>query len=256
MHILQKMRRISDSATNKPLICVSLKAGNIIGIKDELIVLKHKRFDIIEIRADFYAGAILDDIKEIVGMIRKSFPEVKVMFTMRSRRHGGMCPYPADDIRNILLSAASFDEIDIIDVEKEIAEKKRAIIRQIMSNGRKVIISCHDYSDDFRRETIVEKLKNLKSFDADYIKYVISPTCEDDVYNLLSAVTVFKKAYPDSHLITHAMGDMGTISRVVAEFIGSEIAFAEGFNRGTIGQIDVNNMNLIVDAIHDGVSGN
>ena len=251
MHIFQKMKQFKENNTSKgrPKLCVSLMGETLEDIRIKAQKIKESPADILELRADYYRGDIVRDLSAVFLALRENFDR-EVMFTYRSDENGQFGKITSDKVRQLIRDAAVLYKADYVDVEHSVLEDCTNLIDDVQKDTS-VILSEHVYGGPYSVDLIYNRLKELLSYNADMIKYVIMPDTKQDVMQLMEGVIRFKEDYPESCVIAHAMGEIGLISRLSAEVIGSEIAFAALGQESAPGQIDVDTMKAYLDGIHE-----
>ena len=210
--------------------------------------IKESPADILELRADYYRGDIYKDLSAVFLALRDIFTG-EVIFTYRSAESGQFGNLSPDTVVQLLKDAAAL-KADYVDVESMLIKEEPKLIEEIRKDA-KVILSEHVYTGTFTADSVYDRLKTLSEYNADMVKYVIMPKTKNDVMQLMEGVIRFKEDYPEVHVISHAMGEIGTITRLSAELIGSEIAFAALDEKSAPGQIEVNMMKTCLDGIHE-----
>ncbi len=109
-------------------------------------------------------------------------------------------------------------------------------------------MSNHDFHKTPSDEEMIDRLEKMESFDADICKIAVMPQNKNDVVRLLN-VTYTMSRKLSKPLITMSMGTIGVISRICGETFGSSLTFASKGKASAPGQISVNDMNLILEAI-------
>ncbi|MCR5345413.1 MAG: type I 3-dehydroquinate dehydratase [Lachnospiraceae bacterium] len=221
---------------------------NIEDIRIKAQKIKESPADILELRADYYKGDINKDLSAAFLALRDIFTG-EVIFTYRSAESGQYDKLSSDTVVQLLKDAAAL-KADYVDVESLLIKEEPKLIEEIRKDT-KVILSEHVYTGTFTAESVYDRLETLSEYNADMVKYVIMPKTKNDVMQLMEGVIRFKEDCPEVHVISHAMGEIGTISRLSAELIGSEIAFAALDEKSAPGQIEVTMMKTCLDGIHE-----
>ena len=252
MHTFQKMKQYNESNTSigRPKLCVSLMGETLDDIRIKAQRINESPADILEFRADSYKGDLYKDLFAIFSAIKEAF-KGELLFTLRSDENGKFGDLSVDTAKNILMNALASESVDMVDIEYRLVLDDNATMDKIKSGNVAVVLSEHEYEGNFTADYIYDKLNKLGRFNTDMIKYVIMPKSKDDVMHLMEGVIRYKEDYPNSHVIAHAMGEIGLISRLSAEVIGSEIVFAALDDISAPGQIDVNMMKTCLDTIHE-----
>ena len=211
--------------------------------------IKESPAEVLELRADYYKGDIVKDLSAVFLTLKENY-DSEVIFTYRSNEKGEYGKLTPDTVRQLLKDVAALHKADYIDVECALFKEYPNLIKEIKKETA-VILSEHVYGGPYSADSIYDRLNELLSHNADMIKYVIMPDTKRDVMQLMEGVIRFKEDNPQSRVIAHAMGEVGLISRLSAEIIGSEIAFAALDKESAPGQIDVDTMKTCLDTIHE-----
>lgn len=231
----------------KPLICTPLVGRNKEVILVELSNVLIKKPDIIEWRADFFAGiattneviAVADKIKEIAG-------NTPIIFTIRSIREGGQ-PISLSDSEAIALNAAicTATSIEYIDCELSNTPEHFAELREIaQDNNTKVIASFHNFSYTPSKEILMQKFIQSETYGADVAKVAVMPHTLEDVLLLCSA-TLEAKNKLKIPVISMSMGALGAVTRMFGGVFGSTVSFAVGQSSSAPGQVPIEDLQTV-----------
>lgn len=234
-----------------PKICVPIVGAT----RDEIIDEAKKIFalpaDLVEWRADWYEDVFdFEQVKEILGQLRKILKEIPLLFTFRTAKEGG--ERPIDDITYVALNrvAAESGEVDLLDVElfagESVVEKVIGIAHQ---NHVKVVASNHDFERTPSKEEMISRLQKMEEMGADILKLAAMPNTSKDVLTLLSA-TEEMGGYTEKPIVTMAMSDLGLVSRVAGETFGSAITFGAAGKASAPGQIPVQELRKVLEILH------
>lgn len=186
-----------------------------------IVELKKLGVDMLEIRADLI-GADIPSLCVFIDKIKKtlSFPCIATVRETQENREKRM---------DIFRAVIPF--VDAVDIEIN-----ASINTQVISHaaGKTIIVSEHDFEktpDVAHLENIVAKADSLG---ADIVKIAVMAKSHHDVARLMMFTSACKK-----NLVTIAMGEMGSISRVLAPVCGS--LFTYGYVTKSIapGQLSV-----------------
>ncbi|MDO4960972.1 MAG: type I 3-dehydroquinate dehydratase [Eubacteriales bacterium] len=214
-----------------PKICVPLTDTNTESLRKSLSEMKQHEFDLIEWRADKFAGLFNKEaLIEASELIRSEFPDTPLIFTIRTRLD--MDNFEISDLyyKDINLFVSDYGLADLIDIEYSHGDSFfRDITNDIHKNGVKVIASKHVASSTPEVPEIVDLLIKMQDAGADIVKFASMPCSERDVLKLIDATLTMKEKHNDTPVITMSMGRMGVISRICGSLTGSALTF------GTIG---------------------
>ena len=238
-----------NTSIGRPRLCVSLMGETLEDIRIKAQKIKESPAEVLELRADYYKGDIVKDLSAVFLTLKENY-DGEVIFTYRSDEKGEYGKLTPDTVRQLLKDVAALHKADYIDVECGLFKECPNLIKEVKKETP-VILSEHVYGGPYSADLIYNRLNELLSHNVDMIKYVIMPDTKRDVMQLMEGVIRFKEDNPQSRIIAHAMGEIGLISRLSAEMIGSEIAFAALDKESAPGQIDVDTMKTCLDTIHE-----
>ena len=85
---------------------------------------------------------------------------------------------------------------------------------------------------------------------ADLPKLAVMPRCRSDVLELLAATAEMADHHPETPVITMSMGALGAVSRLAGETFGSAMTFANPGQASAPGQVSLDIVNEVLDALH------
>lgn len=242
---------------NQPLICTPLVGKTREEILKELAAVLAKQPDIIEWRADFFAG--LSDTEAVVSLansIKEAAGDTPVIFTIRSIREGGQ-PITLTDRQAIELNAAVCRETSVEYVDCELSNKPKDIryLRQVAhNNNTRIIASFHNFDHTPARELLGQKFTEAENYGLDVAKVAVMPKTLEDVLTLLS-VTLEAKACLKIPLITMSMGRYGAVTRMIGGVFGSSLTFAVGQSSSAPGQVPIEDLRTVLDIVNKAIGG-
>lgn len=245
------MKRHMIGEGNQPLICTPLVGKQREAILSELHHVLEKCPDLIEWRVDFFEG--IEDTGEVLKLaqeIKRDAGDIPIIFTQRSVREGGQ-PVPLDDREALKLLKAICQRTDIEYVDFELNNPEEAFeeLRQAATAGRtKIIASYHNFSFTPDAESLFEKIREAKRLKADVVKIAVMPHNLKDVLDLLN-LTLEAKETLNIPLISLAMGQYGTITRMIGGVFGSAVTFAVGENSSAPGQMMIEDVRSVLEII-------
>lgn len=234
----------------KPKICLP-----IVGQNDEEIIaiaysLKEFHYDLVEIRIDFYQS-LLDDssVLYLLSQLRKIL-SCPLLLTYRSLKEGGEVQLTDEQYLHLIQIVCESQLVDLVDIE---LMSGNTLVYQLVEIAHqyhiKVIMSNHHFQKTPSYSDMVEKLEHMEILGADICKLAVMPQTYKDVISLLN-VTLEMSNKLTKPIVTMSMGKMGVLSRISGELTGSAITFASAGQASAPGQIAVNDMNIILEAIH------
>ncbi|MCD7949524.1 MAG: type I 3-dehydroquinate dehydratase [Erysipelotrichaceae bacterium] len=234
----------------KPKICLPIVGTTDEEIMEQLSSFGDLKYDLIEIRIDFYKD--LYDTQKVLSILRDiRMNTVKpLLLTCRSQKEGGESTLSNEEYKELLRDIIPTRCVDLVDIEVMNSDYFVSLLTGIAHrNNTKVIMSNHDFSQTPDNDTLMERLKKMEKMDADIAKIAVMPQNKDDVMRMLN-LTMTMNEQLSIPLVTMSMGQLGVISRITGELTGSAITFATGAKASAPGQIGVNDMNVILEALH------
>lgn len=242
---------IMRDSLDRAMICVPIVAKNDNEVLNQVgkIIEKSKtaRIDIAEFRADFYTGLEdYDMLRDILSKIRTMLNEagVKLLFTIRSKAEGGEeLSFDSPSINEINLYIAQNGLSDMIDVEHFSDENLAdSVIKAAKEHNIKIILSSHDFEKTPKLNEMIERYKDMHERGADIIKLAVMPHSEQEVNDLLEAVSTTYEKYSDVKVVGISMGELGRITRIEGYKYGSYLTFAIIDKASAPGQVSVDEL--------------
>ena len=234
-----------------PKICVPLTAQTAEELFSQAEASVAAGADLVEWRADFFeeleqevkTAETLELLSDIVG-------QVPLLFTIRTKKEGGNREISTDDYVNYNLLAARTGYADLVDVEAfDNEEEKKKLISEIRKLGVKVIASTHDFQKTGSRETLLSRFLEMDASGADILKMAVMPKDFEDVAAIMQATNEMTKL-TDRPLISMAMGDTGSMSRISGENFGSCVTFGTVGKASAPGQFPIKELRMMMEALH------
>lgn len=188
-------------------------------------------------------------IAEILKGLRDILGQTPIIFTVRTRREGGMWHGSTNHYVNILLEASKCPEADLVDVELfQDIPRMRELIGRIQAEGKKVIASNHHFSETPEPEVMKTILEEMEKAGADLRKLAVMPSCPEDVLKLLQ-VTCQAAKEEKAPVITMSMGALGAVSRVSGQIFGSCVTFGTAGQASAPGQLEISALREILQTL-------
>jgi len=147
---------------------------------------------------------------------------------LKELANGKPCPIIATDRsdrgQNSKLEQLSYAAglgFDFVDLEYATADT--AAVRQMKLKGAEVILSFHDYSQTPPEDELAKILEAEKSLGGDVCKLVTTARLPHDNLTVLGFV---ESEAANARLVSFAMGNQGTPSRILSPLFGAEFTFA------------------------------
>ncbi len=207
--------------------------------------------DCVEWRADWFDYAndphalthCLHELRTVIG-------DKLLLVTFRTKAEGGEREVSLAEYAAFLHRVFASGCADLIDIEFFSAggELPR-LIEQAHSANLAVICSSHDFSKTPPRSVLVERMVQMQAAGADLPKLAVMPQSRADVLELLSATAEMTDRHPETPVITMSMGKLGAVSRLCGETFGSAMTFANPGKASAPGQIPLDILNDVLDAL-------
>ncbi len=234
----------------KPKICLPVVGKINEEILQQISSFSSYIYDFIELRIDFYEN--IYDPSKVISLLKeiKKITNKPILFTYRSLKEGGQVQLSDDEYMKLIETVCCSD-VDMIDIEVMSGNQLvYQLVDMIHKNNKKVILSYHDFTstpNDLEIKSVLEKMEILNG---DILKIAVMPQTYKDVIRLLN-VTMEMSEKLNKPLITMSMGHLGKISRLIGELTGSCVTFASAGKSSAPGQVDVEDINIILEAIHN-----
>lgn len=234
----------------KPKICLPIVGKNDKDIFKQAKSFENLKYDLVELRIDFYEDIDKNDkVVTLLNGLREIF-QCPILFTYRSLREGGNIQLTNQEYVELIKTVCETHLIDIVDIElmsgNEVVFQLIEIAHQ---NQVKVIMSNHDFDKTPTLLEMKERLEKMEILGGDILKIAVMPNSKKDVLDLLH-LTMEMSGKLNKPLVTMSMGQMGVISRICGELTGSAITFASAGKASAPGQIAVEDMNVLLEALH------
>ncbi len=231
-----------------PKICIP-----IVGSCDEDILMQlsvELPYDMIELRIDYYNDlSNLKKVKDLLSKVRSEL-DCPILFTCRSQDEGGKSLLNDEQYINVLKVAIESGFVDLIDIEINKTNKTIYILKELAhKHNVKVVMSYHNFDKTPTQQDMIDILEKMEVMGGDILKIAVMPLCKKDVVSLMD-VSLMMSTRLDKPLIMISMGELGKITRVAGELIGSSITFGSAKKSSAPGQIQVNDLKLLLESIH------
>lgn len=262
--------RNTEFKQGRPQVAVSLT-----GRTPEEIIQQCKEavvepIDVIEWRADFYFNAIKDidqklvekdiyiEIIKILDDINYIADDKPVIFTVRSKAHGGVGTLNQLQLESVQQFVAESKFADFIDVEVAglgavkiglEGDELRERVQLIREEGCKVILSYHDFDGMPSPQDIVRLVVDMAKYEGDMFKVAAMADNRQEAMDLIKA-TAYLANKGVGPLVTMAMGREGAITRVIGGKYGSVMTFASVGMPSAPGQIGAASMKKKLDEFY------
>lgn len=137
-----------------------------------------------------------------------------------------------------------------MDVELSVAQfLGRDFINDLKNAAVKIIMSSHDFEKTPADGELVYRVNVMNQFGADIGKLAVMPHNLQDVLRVMG-IPQKVRVFNQLPLAVMAMGDLGKVTRVSGEIIDSVFTFGSLNQASAPGQIPVEQLAQILDALH------
>lgn len=236
-----------------PKVCTPIVAAEKQEIYEGAMACRAAGADLVEWRADWFAGALdAAQVEEVLARLTRILDGIPLLFTFRTAREGGERALSFEDYAALNRAVARTRMADLVDVELSCGgdDAVGALIADVREQGAKVVASSHDFDKTPDRQEILGQLCKMQRLGADIPKIAVMPTCEQDVLTLLDATLEMRRSHADRPIVAIAMGGMGLVSRLAGEVFGSAITFGSAGRASAPGQIAAADLKTVLDILH------
>ena len=210
------------------------------------------RADCVEWRVDLFDGAKdLGAIARCAAKLRVVLRDKLLLVTFRTKAEGGEQALSHSEYLAFLRLILDTDCADLIDIEFFTAGADLPqLIADTHTAGAAVVCSSHDFHKTPPRAELVSRMVQMQQAGADLPKLAVMPQTRTDVLELLAATAEMADRHPETPVITMSMGALGAVSRLSGEAFGSAMTFANPGQASAPGQISLDVVNDVLDALH------
>lgn len=238
-----------------PKICVPIVEISEEEILESAARIKNSSADFVEWRCDYFEGIHdRDRTERLMEELRAVLDDMPLIFTYRTKAEGGVATeeISATEYAAINLHAAGTGLVDVVDMElrmgKALAEKLQRVAGE---TGCKILMSSHDFAGTPSSKEIKRRYETMEAWGADVLKLAVMPYTMEDVLTLLTVCREVSNA--SAHpVVAISMGSLGLESRILGEAFGSSMTFGCLNKNSAPGQMDVDALAQVLQAIHEG----
>lgn len=208
--------------------------------------------DCVEWRVDYFEGArVPGAVARCLAKLRVALKDKLLLVTFRTKTEGGEQALSHPEYLAFLSLILDTDCADLLDIEFFTAGADLpGLVEQAHSAGAAVVCSSHDFHKTPPRAELVQRMTAMQLAGADLPKLAVMPRCRTDVLELLAATAEMADLHPETPVITMSMGTLGAVSRLAGEAFGSAMTFANPGQASAPGQVSLNIVNEVLDALH------
>lgn len=238
-----------------PKICVPIVETTEEAILEVAAQCKASQADLVEWRCDHYENiGDRDRTERLLEELRTVLEDMPLLFTYRTKAEGGAAntEISQEEYAAINLHAVGTGLIDLVDMEiragKNLAEKLQRVAGE---TGCKILMSSHDFDGTPSVEEMKRRYETMEAWGADILKLAVMPHDLEDVLSLLNVCREVSQA--STHpVVAISMGSMGLESRILGEAFGSAMTFGCLDKTSAPGQMAVDALAQVLQAIHAG----
>ncbi len=226
----------------RSVIAIPLVARDEKALRDVLSEAREAEADLWEYRADYDEEALADEgaLVERLQLVREYAFQTPVLFTIRTAKEGGQADISYEQYRQINLTAAASQLVDLVDVELFTAgDDAASLTAKLHAAGVPVIGSSHDFTKTPDTEEMMRRVNRMQMVGMDITKLAVMPQSRRDVLRLMDAALTIDETVADRPCVTMSMGKTGMLSRMSGSLTGSAITFASAGEASAPGQIPV-----------------
>ena len=208
--------------------------------------------DCVEWRADWFQDCRDPAaVARCLQKLRVALGSKLLLVTFRTQAEGGQAALSPAEYRQFLELVLDTDCADLLDIEFFPAgDDLPALIGDAHTAGAAVVCSSHDFHKTPPRAELVRRMVAMQQAGADLPKVAVMPQSRTDVLELLAATAEMADLHPETPVITMSMGALGAVSRLAGEAFGSAMTFANPGQASAPGQVPLEVVNQVLDALH------
>ena len=208
--------------------------------------------DCVEWRVDHFDDARTPGaVARCLAKLRVALKDKLLLVTFRTKTEGGEQALSHPEYLAFLSLILDTDCADLLDIEFFTAGADLPkLVEQAHSAGVAVVCSSHDFAKTPPRAERGERMGQRQQAGADLPKLAVMPQSRTDVLELLAATAEMADHHPETPVITMSMGVLGAVSRLAGETFGSAMTFANPGQASAPGQVSLNIVNEVLDALH------
>ena len=208
--------------------------------------------DCVEWRVDHFDDARTPGaVARCLAKLRVILKDKLLLVTFRTQAEGGQVALSPAEYRQFLELVLDTDCADLLDIEFFTAGADLPLlVEQAHTAGVPVVCSSHDFHKTPPRAELVHRMVAMQQAGADLPKLAVMPQSRTDVLELLAATAEMADLHPETPVITMSMGALGAVSRLAGEAFGSAMTFANPGQASAPGQVSLDIVNEVLDALH------
>ena len=236
----------------RPKTILPIVEGTEAAILEKAVQFSTLPADCVEWRVDHFDDARTPGaVARCLAMLRVALKDKLLLVTFRTKTEGGEQALSHPEYLAFLSLILDTDCADLLDIEFFTAGADLPkLVEQAHSAGVAVVCSSHDFAKTPPRAELVERMVQMQQAGADLPKVAVMPQSRIDVLELLAATAEMADLHPETPVITMSMGTLGAVSRLAGETFGSAMTFANPGQASAPGQVSLDIVNEVLDALH------
>jgi 3-dehydroquinate dehydratase-1 len=236
----------------RPKVVVSIVERDESSILQRAAQFAQMPIDIVEWRADWYNEATdANALRHCLRALREALGDTPLLVTFRTKEEGGERAVTQAEYTAICRTICGSGQADAIDLEYFTAGADLpALIEAAHAVKLEVIASSHDFSATPSQKEMVRRMMQMQRAGADIVKLAVMPQSRGDVLALLTATVEMAEYHASTPVVTMSMGKLGAVTRLSGETFGSALTFASVGRASAPGQMDLDTLNTVLDALH------
>jgi len=209
----------------------------VLSVKDNSWLGKTRLFDLVEFRADLFASLEYDSLLCLAA----SFTATPTIFTVRSKQEGGGF-LGSESKRLSLFKKMMPHNISAVDIELSAKTILPDLIDNAHEQEKTVIVSFHNFDKTPSNMELEKILRRAKAAGADIVKIATFAKDHQDIQRLAQ----FTVANASQNIVTIAMGEIGSLSRLFFPALGSLLTYTTYGDKTAPGQIDCRELSRLI----------
>ena len=234
----------------QPKICVPIVGRTKEALIEQATKANESIADVVEWRVDYFEAVTqVEVVMEVLSALREVLTDKLLLFTFRTIEEGGEQELSLTAYKELCLAAVATKAVDLIDIElMQVEYLGRGFIAKLKEQDVKIIMSSHDFEKTPDDATLVFRVNVMNQLGADIGKLAVMPQQLQDVLRIMGIVTKVR-GFNQLPLAVMAMADLGKVTRVSGELIGSVLTFGSLEQASAPGQVPVEQLKATLDIL-------
>lgn len=239
-----------EFGSGRPKLVVPLTAKTQTALITQARKAQASPAQIVEWRADLFEEyETKEELVAQLAILRHELPDKLLLFTFRTKEEGGARALTLPDYKALCLLAARSHELDFIDLElRHVEFLGRQFVNDIKKESVCIIMSAHYFEGTPKDGHLLFQIGLMNQFQADIGKIAAMPKQLSDVLRMMLIIER-AKGINSLPLAMMSMGDLGKISRVASEAMGSVFTFGALEEVSAPGQIPIDDMQRFIELL-------